>query len=603
MLALMEDMSAEQINREFQKIIAEAENGVAPALDEDVWKHIVEQLRGRPRRFTFVDLFCGAGGSSIGFTLAGGLLKLAANHSRRAIETHGSNFRDADHRCVDINHYDMRNLPHADVLWGSPICTELSPAGGNTADEPLNAQEQLEFEGLQKEGPVSVDTYVRTRATFHDIVRATEARRFKYVVVENVVEAAIKWKLFGWWLDGMRFLGYRHQIICVSSAHIGGPLNPWAPQRRDRMYVVFSREDMPAPALEPRPTSMCATCGIVDGFQSWKKPNGRMTKSGRIFKVGKYGIRNGQYVYRCPNGKCRNSVVTPLERPAAAVIDWSDLGVPIGERPDNDPLSPATIRRIERGLELFANPARPWLDANGGSWNTNPEEVARAFRSRTTREWEALVTPGVLVNSAHDDDRSYPVHGAALPAATQKIGFGVATPPAGAFYTKNYSGRPEDRVRAVSEPFGAMTTGRNHGIVVPPGAFVETHRQNVVPTSAYEPLTTISAGGNHHGLVVPYYRTGKASSTDMVMPAVTTKDRCGFVPFDGEVISDVKLCRYRMIQWHEQARAQRFPGSYLLTGNNGERTAQAGNAVSVNVAMWIGEAIADAMNQTAAAGY
>ena len=41
---------------------------------------------------TFTDIFCGAGGSSIGLAAAGFELKLAANHWQTAIETHAANF-------------------------------------------------------------------------------------------------------------------------------------------------------------------------------------------------------------------------------------------------------------------------------------------------------------------------------------------------------------------------------------------------------------------------------------------------------------------------------------------------------------------------------
>jgi site-specific DNA-cytosine methylase len=46
---------------------------------------------------TYTDIFCGAGGSSIGLTEAGLQLRLAANHWDRAIETHSTNFPDAEH--------------------------------------------------------------------------------------------------------------------------------------------------------------------------------------------------------------------------------------------------------------------------------------------------------------------------------------------------------------------------------------------------------------------------------------------------------------------------------------------------------------------------
>lgn len=97
-----------------------------------------------------------------------------------------------------------------------------------------------------------------------DVIRATEARRYLAVVVENVVEVA-EWELFDWWLAGMARLGYRHQIVCVSSAHVGGPDNPPAPQWRDRLYVVFVRDGIRQPDLEPRPPAWCPSCNEVVG--------------------------------------------------------------------------------------------------------------------------------------------------------------------------------------------------------------------------------------------------------------------------------------------------------------------------------------------------
>jgi DNA (cytosine-5)-methyltransferase 1 len=55
---------------------------------------------------------------------------------------------------------------------------------------------------------------------------------------------------------------------------------------------------------------------------------------------------------------------------------------------------------------------------------------------------------------------------------------------------------------------------------------------------------------------------------------------------------EVEDCRFRMLQPREHLRAQRFPDSYVVTGNKGEQTMQAGNAVSANVAQWIGQQIA-----------
>jgi DNA (cytosine-5)-methyltransferase 1 len=234
---------------------------------------------------SFTDIFCGAGGSSIGLAAAGYELRLAANHWQRAIETHAANFPDAEHVCADINNYDMRRLPSTDVLWASPICTEISPAGGRRRRPKVAGQ----LEMLEEYGHLDRAAFDRTRATAQDVIRATEVHRYPVVLCENVPEFA-EWELFGWWLDGMRILGYQHQIVCVSSAHIGSPANPWAPQWRDRLYIVFTRTGIPLPDVEPRPLAWCTECGRdVHARQWWKNP--------RRAKVGRY---RAQYLYRCP---------------------------------------------------------------------------------------------------------------------------------------------------------------------------------------------------------------------------------------------------------------------------------------------------------------
>jgi DNA (cytosine-5)-methyltransferase 1 len=200
--------------------IAEIEAALAAA-DSD-WRPT-----GCRTGITFTDVFCGFGGSSIGLENAGLELLLGANHRDKAIATHALNFPDADHLIADVSNYDMRRLPASDVLWASPICTELSPA--------------------------ALD---RTRATFWDVVRATEAQRYKIVAIENVVEAS-EWELFDIWLAAMDKLGYNHQFISVSSAHIGDDTNPHAPQWRDRLYIRVHRA-VPADARCPS-----APAGVV----------------------------------------------------------------------------------------------------------------------------------------------------------------------------------------------------------------------------------------------------------------------------------------------------------------------------------------------------
>ena len=77
-----------------------------------------------------IDFYCGIGGSTSGLWAAGIRVKLAANHDQNAINTHSANHPDVDHYLGDIQALDLRRLPKARILWASPICTEVSPAGG-----------------------------------------------------------------------------------------------------------------------------------------------------------------------------------------------------------------------------------------------------------------------------------------------------------------------------------------------------------------------------------------------------------------------------------------------------------------------------------------
>src|SRR5262245_28402475 len=117
---------------------------------------------------TSTHLFCGAGGDSDGFRRAGYTVAVGANHWDRAVETHAANFPHAEHLCIDLDHYDMRRLPRTDVLVGSPICTESSPADGQKRHTPPSPG-QLD---LLEHGPITDAAWERTRATAYDILRA-----------------------------------------------------------------------------------------------------------------------------------------------------------------------------------------------------------------------------------------------------------------------------------------------------------------------------------------------------------------------------------------------------------------------------------------------
>lgn len=451
---------------------------------------------------TATDFFCGMGGSSTGLVEAGFDVKVAANHWGVAIDTHSANHPDTEHLCADISNIDLRFLPRTRALWASPICTEVSPAGGRR--KKSDARDLFE-----DHGHVPTAAFERTRVTFWEVIRATEIHRYEMVMIENVVEAA-QWELFDVWLAGMRQLGYNAQFVSVSAAHVGGTDNDHAPQWRDRMYIVFNRHDVPAPDVDPRPLAWCDHCNHdVPARQQWKQPNG---PKGR--RIGKYGP---QYHYVCPEGHGR---IEPYVAPAAAAIDWTDLGTRIGDR--TRPLAPRTLAKVKAGLSM--------VESGGFAFSM--------------------------------------AHGGRAPA-----------------------------LDVTSDPMRTWTTGDTEGLALS-ASFVATLRNNGNARSVGDPLATFTGGGYHHGLVIPFRRGSRPYPASAgPLSTMATRDQHG-VLMPAHELDDA---HFRMLRPREAANAQRFPRDYIIHGNQGEQQMQAGNAVAVNVAHWIGKRVADALDGGAAA--
>ncbi|MFD5888191.1 DNA cytosine methyltransferase [Streptomyces sp. NPDC060334] len=485
-----------------------------------------------------IDLLCGAGGSSTGLTEAGYELVLGVNHWQLAIDSHAANHPNADHACIDITGFPMKYLPRADVLWASVICTEISPAGGRRRES-----EQLDMlDGLDDWNSLPKDAFERTRATAWCVVRAAEAKRFKAVIVENVVEFGLDWILFPEWIATMDKLGYRAQIVSVSSAHVGDETNLRAPQWRDRMYCVFTLKTMRAPNVEPRPLAFCVDCGEdVHARQSWNNANQR---------IGKY---RRDYIYCCPHTTCGHAMVEPYVRPAGDIINWGDLGTRIGDR--RKPLADTTMARIRAGLAKFP-----------------------------------YVPSGInLVHGKNRGDRAFAVGRQPLATRTVKQGDALLVPTGGSWNTEPAS---------VDVPLRTRLTRESEALVtVDP--FIIEYRNNATPSRAIDPLATVTAQGNHHGLVVPGgvapaiarntlvipYRKAAVKTAAEPIHTLATRDSAGLV----RTAPAVEDCHFRMLNPREQLLGQRFPEKYVVYGNLAEQTMQAGNAVSVNVAKWLGQ--------------
>lgn len=126
---------------------------------------------------------------------------------------------------------------------------------------------------------------------------------------------------------------------------------------------------------------------------------------------------------------------------------------------------------------------------------------------------------------------------------------------------------------ALVEPFIAQTdqTGGN-------GAYVRSLDQPVYTVVTKANLALIEP------FIVKYYGSGTAKSLDQPLDTVTTRDRYMLVePTTRKPIAELDI-RFRMLQPHELAAAQGFPGDYKFVGTREQQIRQIGNAVPVNLA-------------------
>lgn len=561
---------------------------------------------------TITDLFCGAGGSSLGAHMAGATGRLALNHWDRAIETHNTNFPEMDHDCADVSALTtarIRSYPHTDILLASPECTNHSLAKGARRRKPKASS-------LFDDGPAGDDEQDRSRATMWDVVRFAESKElaghpYKAIIVENVVDA-YKWgpgddgSLFQAWLSAVRAIGYDHQTVFLNSMFAGA-----VPQSRDRMYVVFWRRGARRPDLRVTPPSWCAPCEtIVPGVQSFKKLD---------YIWGRYGP---QYFFTYP--ECRGPVI-PGAHPAATAIDWTLPAERIGDRAR--PLAANTRKRIRRGLEkLLGEPFAVRL-----THGKTPKPLTLPLVTLTTRHDMAMVMP--VAGNTHERTPGNRARNAAdrpLDTVHGTLDRAMVVPPMGSVDPRPVSGpaptqttttRPAmvmaNRANNVGEPAGEAATPP----VLTGGHLAVVMRNNTargddarMSTPVHEPTRTFTANGAPQSIVIPYQSGNEPGlSGQDPTPTLTTRDRVGMVVpmvrngrargVDTDVIptmategppamvevslteDDIDNCRFRMFDLHEIAAAMAITEhpdgtKYIVTGNKRERMAQYGNAVT-----------------------
>lgn len=199
-----------------------------PAHLEACWhEHLAPRAADAP---TVISTFAGAGGSSLGYSMAGFRELLAVEWDDNAVQTFRLNFHD-----VPVYHGDIAKLSvdeclklagikagELDVFDGSPPCQGFSTAGKRMIDDPRN---QL----------------------FREYVRLLRGLQPKVFVMENV-SGMVKGKMkliFAEILQELKASGYKVSARLLNAMYFG------VPQSRERMIFIGVRNDLPAVPSHP----------------------------------------------------------------------------------------------------------------------------------------------------------------------------------------------------------------------------------------------------------------------------------------------------------------------------------------------------------------
>ena len=127
--------------------------------------------------FTYVDLFCGAGGLTKGFFDAKFLPISSVEISEVASKTHEFNFPDCNHFCGDIAEFDAHKMTKGteiDVVIGGPPCQGFSTANRqNIINDPRNELYKffIKFAELSKPRYILIENVVGIKSKANDIIK------------------------------------------------------------------------------------------------------------------------------------------------------------------------------------------------------------------------------------------------------------------------------------------------------------------------------------------------------------------------------------------------------------------------------------------------
>lgn len=551
-------------------------------------------------KLLYVDLFCGAGGTSTGVEKASYNGKKCAkviacvNHDANAIASHAANHPDAVHFTEDIRTLELiplvehvqrmrEKFPNAKiVLWASLECTNFSKAKG----------------GMPRDAD--------SRTLAEHLFRYIDALKTDYIQIENVEEFMCWGELdengkpisrdrgssYLRWVKNVCAYGYDYDWRILNAADYG------AYTSRKRFFGQFARKGLPI--VFPLPTH--ARRGNEEGtlFKSCMKPwkavrevldlddegesiFGRkkplVEKTlGRIYAGLIKFVAGGKYAflvkYNSINGKTGKYVAPGIDEPCPTVACQNRLGM-------------AKVQFLSK--QFGGEPSGK---------NISVEEPAGTI---TCRDHHAFVSAhyGNGFNSSID---------APSPTLTTKDRLGLVT---SHFLANEYSGGGQ--LSSIEQPNPAVLTTPKQKIVTCKPWLMSTDFNNV-GSSVDGPAPVITACHKYHYLMNTY--SFKSDGGSIERPCFTLIARMDKMPpylvstekgiaievyeTDSPMTVSIKEfmalygiadIRMRMLNVKELKRIMGFPEDYTLIGTQAEQKKFIGNAVEVNMSRVLCEAL------------
>lgn len=578
-------------------------------------------------KLLYIDLFCGAGGTSTGVENARYEDKQCAkviacvNHDANAIASHAANHPDALHFTEDIRTLELSPLvAHVErmkkiypdalvVLWASLECTNFSKAKGG---QPRDAD---------------------SRTLAEHLFRYIETIDPDYIQIENVEEfmswgdmdehghpiSKDKGRCYEKWKRNVKRYGYDFDWRILNAADYG------AYTTRKRFFGIFAKRGLPI--VFPEPTH-CKD-GKNDMFgrlEKWKpvkdvldfsdegesifcrkKPLAEKTleriyaglikfvAGGKEAFLVKYNSMSRTGKYQAPSVDEPCPVVATQGRLALAKVNF--LSKQFSGQPDSKNIS------VEGPTgTITCKDHHSFVSAYYGNGHNHSVELPAP--TVTTKDRLALVNTSFLC-SYNFKDKGKDIN---LPCPTLLTKDRLALVNS-VFIDNQYgTGKPT----SIEQPVGTVTTVPKFNMVSCKPWIMNTAFSNI-GSSIEQPSQTITANRKWHYLMNPQFASAGGSVNNPCFTLIARMDKMPpyLVEIEGGIgiqvtpddspmtikikefmalygIIDIKM---RMLRIAELKKIMGFPEDYVLIGPQSDQKKFIGNAVEVNMARVLCEAI------------